>query len=502
MPLTLPAVLMALCLPIAAQPPAAGISTQVRSRDMAEPPSPFARGDGGEGISSARLRELGDTVALLPWCYRSGKEAALQFARAECNQLLLETGFNVFLTKSPTGAMPPPMPGTGVRKTSAQFEQLLRDGRALIGQTVTNQSDAPYTLPTVDQMIAIGDRLQTRYVLAGRAQWSTRNVWIGISNRVKSMCTVDVLVLDMSTRQLVLDARNVVADSTEQKNIYNTVTSVLSLNPLPLVLPGSVTPQEQTAVAVATARALEPWLKAQRILAALTQADESSELSEKPAPEEKFTTLVRPIGALHATLKFSDVDEKQVASLNADFARILTWHELALSYTKPNRLTLTATTPAQVKVTLLASEEMQRYSAGDNDKVAVQDLSVAPDRRLTLLDLCGVLTPEMFNFMRARFVRRETVDHVDAVVYDLTFWRGAGGAYQRAWIDPGRRILVKRSTYDRSGKLKATSTYRKPAEVAPGVWLPTRVEVTNPAAKTILALEVADVRIDQEENAR
>src|SRR5689334_8564822 len=58
-------------------------------------------------IQTAQSRELGDTVALLPWSYKNGKDPAVQSAREVCNQVLLETGFNVYLTKIPSGAIPP-----------------------------------------------------------------------------------------------------------------------------------------------------------------------------------------------------------------------------------------------------------------------------------------------------------------------------------------------------------------------------------------------------------
>ena len=77
-----------------------------------ESPVQAERGAFSESTKVSHLRELGDTVALLPWSYRNGKEAAIQSARESCNHLLLETGFNVFLIKSPSGAMPPAMSGT------------------------------------------------------------------------------------------------------------------------------------------------------------------------------------------------------------------------------------------------------------------------------------------------------------------------------------------------------------------------------------------------------
>ena len=277
------------------------------------------RGRGGN-LPMAHLPELGTTVALLPWSYRNGNALALQSAREVCNQLLLETGFNVFLTKSPTGAMPPAMPGSNASKQpESPFTHLLDQGRALLGQETNNQSNAPFVLPTLDQMTTIGEKVGTRYVLAGRAQWSRRNVWVGIAYRAKAICTVDVQLLDMSTGRLVLDAKNVVGDSTENKSPFNTITSVIALNPLPLMIPGSVTPQQQRAVTVAIARAMEPWIKTERIKAALTQADESGAAAAAiNGPVPKFSTLVAHLSDLQANMRVRVLDQQQVDAMNAD----------------------------------------------------------------------------------------------------------------------------------------------------------------------------------------
>jgi outer membrane lipoprotein-sorting protein len=479
----------------AAQPPAPRQPAR-QGADRNAPPAadrkPAERAD--FAAIEPHVRELGDTVALLPWSYRNGKDAALQSAREVCNQLLLETGFNVFLIKTATGAMPPAMPSSG-KHTVSPLAHLMDDTRQIAGRTIHGDPNAPYEMPTVEEMAAIGEKVQSRYVLAGRAEWSTRNVWVGIGNRAKSMCTVDLLILDRETRQLVLDARNIEGDSTENKNMFNAVTSVLSLNPLPLVLPGSVTPQEQRAVTVATAKALEPWLKKQRIRAALAQADLSAEEASPPA--EKFSTLVSPVTDLQATLHVEDANERQLASIDPDMARLLALRTVSLAYKEPNRLRLSADAPQHGELRLVLDDDTRRLSTGGRGKGAEQDLANAPTRHLSLLDFCGVLTPGLFETMRARYVRQEQTGDVQAVVYDLTYWRGDDISYQRLWIDPATHMALKREMYDRSNKLKAVTLYRKPAKASSDIWLPSEVEIRNAQGSRICRYTLADARVDQ-----
>ncbi len=89
---------------------------QIRNHSAVAPMPPQEQTDrteagaGGPDMS-APLRELGETVAIVPWNYKNSRDAAVQSAHEVCSQLLLGTGFNVFLIKSATGAMPPPMSG-------------------------------------------------------------------------------------------------------------------------------------------------------------------------------------------------------------------------------------------------------------------------------------------------------------------------------------------------------------------------------------------------------
>jgi hypothetical protein len=453
-----------------------------------EAPSQPARRD-------PHLLELGDTVALLPWSYKNGREAALQSGREVCNQILLETGFNVFLTKTVTGAMPPAMPNDASgKKAPAPFAHLMEDSRALVGQTVSDRTNGSYILPTVDQMVAIGERLKTRYVLAGRAQWSRRNVWVGVSNRAKAMCIVDVQVVDVANKKLVLDARNVEGDSTENKNMFNTVTSMITLNPLPLLFPGSATPQEQRAVTVATAKALEPWLRPQRIHAALAQADLSSELASDSTV--KFSSLVSPVTSVQATLKLSDVDEKQLGAIDPDVAKLFEDRTVNLDYKEPNSLRLRATTAKGEQAALVVDEDTRRYSSAEKDKGSPQDIANSPSRRISLLDFCGLITPGLLDNMRARYVTDDTIGPIHAAVYDLSYWRADDVSYQRVWIDPATRIVAKREVFDHNSKLKSVFLYHEPKEVATGISLPSRVEIQNPLRKRIATITIVDSAAD------
>lgn len=448
---------------------------------------------------TAHLSELGDTVALLPWSFKNGKDPAIQSAREICNQLLLETGFNVYLTKIPSGAIPPAMPGSSAsRKPESPFTHLLNQGRALLGQEVGNGSDAPFVLPTLDEMTVIGEKVGTRYILAGRAQWRQHNVWIGVSNRVKAVCTVDIEILDRDTGKLVLDAKNVEGDSTENKSPFNSITSIISMNPLPLVIPGSVTPHQQRAVTVAIATALEPWIKTERIKAALAQADESSEASSaNTGPMPKFSSLVSRLNDLQANMQVTVQNPKQVQALDGDLAKLATLQQITLEYKEPNRLRLSAVSSQEGPMALIVNEAQRIFMEPDRKILHKQNVSTNPNRRLSVLNFCGLLTPGLFDTLRARYVRQEQINGTNTVVYDLSYWGIEASPYHRVWIDPATHVILKRAMYDGGGKLKLIAYYEQPHQIAPNIWLPTRVEMRNADQQMFASFTLSAARINQ-----
>jgi len=438
------------------------------------------------------MRELGESVAIIPWNYKNSRDAAIQSSNEVCSQLLLGTGFNVFLIKSATGAMPPPKSGiSGSKKQQSAFEHLLTAGRNVITQDAPNRDNPAFALPTLDEMIKIGDRIHPRFVLAGRAQWRSRNVWIGVSNRIKSICTVDVRILDMNTRQLVLDAHGVEGDSTENKNLYNTFTNIMALNPLPLMIPGGVGPYEQRAVTVAIERAMHPWLKTERIRAALEQAEASQEMAAVNRPPSRFSALLSPVHDLQFSMHVAGPNGKPADVGDKDLNRLYALHDITVLYKESNQMRLTAAAPKAGNEVLLINDDERSFAVGQGKKVGHQDLSGNPAKRTFLFEFCGLLTMDIFDTMRARFVKQEALDGTPMLVYDLTYWGLDDGPYHRIWIDADKRLIRKRESFGADSKLKRITLYRQPTEVASYLWLPGQVDLQDGSHKPIASFKIS-----------
>src|SRR5205823_6457464 len=90
--------------------------------------------------------------------------------------------------------------------------------------------------------------------------WHTKSVWIGLGPKTKSDCTVDVLIVDVRSEEVALDAKQVKMDSTAKEDTLKALGSVFVSGLFTVVSGGPKTPHEQRAVQLATAKAMEPWL--------------------------------------------------------------------------------------------------------------------------------------------------------------------------------------------------------------------------------------------------
>lgn len=125
-----------------------------------------------------------------------------------------------------------------------------------------------------------------------------------------------------------------------------------------------------------------------------------------------------------------------------------------------------------------------------------EDLSVAPARRLSLLDFTGQFPAEVQEFLRAHFERQEERDSKNTMVFLLTYWGIEDGSYQRAWIDAKTHLLVRREIYRRGGKLQVIYRYLQPVEVKPDLWTASLIEIRGANDEIAATISVTNVQSD------
>jgi hypothetical protein len=191
-----------------------------------------------------------ETVAILPWIYENGTLGAQIAAKEFLKTTLTESLF--------------------FREDSFQ---IIPEARVTLTWTKDMGHDPGSErtgLPTPKELLKLGQKLGVDWVITGHAAWHTRSVWIGMGPKTKSDCTVDMVIVDVRKKELSLDARKVKMDSAPKDPPLKAATAVLlgvvtkgrffSTLPLTVISGGPKTPREQSAVQLAIAKAIQPWL--------------------------------------------------------------------------------------------------------------------------------------------------------------------------------------------------------------------------------------------------
>ena len=186
-------------------------------------------------LSCARAQSPApDRVAILPWVFELGTSGAQASAKGFLSAVLLK----------------------------ARLEELPQARTTLMWEDgMGKKHDAKRaTLPKSAELLKLGQKLDVDWVIAGRAKWHTRSLWVGMGPKTKSDCTVDMLIVDVRKQVVALDAKAVKMDSTAKENTLKAVGAIVLTPLFTVVSGGPKTPHEQRAVQLAIAKAIQPWL--------------------------------------------------------------------------------------------------------------------------------------------------------------------------------------------------------------------------------------------------
>lgn len=182
---------------------------------------------------------------------------------------------------------------------------------------------------------------------------------------------------------------------------------------------------------------------------------------------------------LRATVRQQTANQRELEKINKDFANSYRIKQMTARYKEPSKMRLESKVGV-VNVVYIINGNYKHVSAGPIK--ATDDISNAPGKRQSLMDF-GILTPSFMKLVNAKFLRYDHEGGVRYPVFELTWANSDDTSKHIVWMDGKTRTVVKRQWYNQQGKLMATFYYKNPVEAAPGIWVPTRVEVYNAEGK-------------------
>lgn len=181
-------------------------------------------------------------VAILPWVLRDGTETAMETARKTVDTLFEKINYEI-------------VPSTRVK--TVWEEELQHPALRLAVKGKDNYPE----LPTAKELLALGKSMKVDIVCAGRASWHTKSVWVNLGPKTKAECTVDIIIINVKTEEVVLEAKGVKADSTKSEKGLETAAALLVSVGFTALSGGPKTPHQQRSAQKAIGLAMEPWLK-------------------------------------------------------------------------------------------------------------------------------------------------------------------------------------------------------------------------------------------------
>jgi outer membrane lipoprotein-sorting protein len=178
---------------------------------------------------------------------------------------------------------------------------------------------------------------------------------------------------------------------------------------------------------------------------------------------------------LQMDVKAEGVRLGELRKINKDFANAYRFKWMKVYYKEPLKLRLESEVLSR-RITYILNGGIKLVIA-PGQRVR-DDVSNSPGKRQTPLDF-GFITPAVARQLDATFQREEKEGNTTLYVFKLEWNYGDDDATHIVWFDPEKRYTARRVWYSRTGKYRARFEYKEPVEAAPGIWIPTRVEVYN-----------------------
>ena len=226
-----------------------------------------------------------------------------------------------------------------------------------------------------------------------------------------------------------------------------------------------------------------------RSLTSISAALALAPLSVQAAPSIQSLTS-DPIKTLSATSEIVTENQDVLRTIDGDIALAYRLHRGALTYEQPGKLRIEATIPHFATGYYIINGNQKLTVAPFVHKV--QDTTGAPGKRQTLLDF-GLVPPELLTDYNATFLRHES----GLLCFQLQPKQIGETEKDLVWIDPKTHITTQRYNYGRDGKLTKILRYLNPLQVAPGIYVPTRVELYNTQNKLAGATVYQNIHVNQ-----
>jgi outer membrane lipoprotein-sorting protein len=218
---------------------------------------------------------------------------------------------------------------------------------------------------------------------------------------------------------------------------------------------------------------------------------------ERTKPLGDIARLATNLSDLEATIRVTKYDSAELDKIGPDFKTTYSLRNVTFQYKQPDKIRLEGRSQTRGGAVLIMNGAMRYFEVPKLKLKKSENLEAHPGKRQSLLEYAGLVSPGTLEFMDGKLLREEKLGGRDTIVYEMRYQGETRGSYYRIWIDKETRVTAKREWRDGADKLRATFLYSDAREIAPGVWLPTKVEVKNGEGISAAAVSISDIKPNQ-----
>ncbi len=168
--------------------------------------------------------------------------------------------------------------------------------------------------------------------------------------------------------------------------------------------------------------------------------------------------------------------------INKDFGLIYEWMkksrgDIAIRYKEPDQLRLDGRFGASMGSWIVnGTLQTVRLSIGLH---TTANLGNTPGKRKTLLDV-GLLSNDYLSYTDAQFMGVRPFHGIQCAMFKISYKnKNLDTSFRMVWIDPKTKVTLKREEYSQEGKLLSIWYYKDTVQVAPGIYMPTLIEIDD-----------------------
>jgi outer membrane lipoprotein-sorting protein len=207
-------------------------------------------------------------------------------------------------------------------------------------------------------------------------------------------------------------------------------------------------------------------------------------VSPESVMSEKIKDLTASLRILHEETNFDELGK-----IGGAFATSYRIPRYDLSYKWPNKLRAEGKA-GPVSAVVVYINDTKAFKALGIKKM--QDVKGQPGQKQSLMDVGIFARDWLTTDYQAAFVKRDGA----LIVFKCSQRNSNNRSHEIVWVNPKTAITERRLTYNGDNVLQKEIRYKNPKEIAPGIYLPTRIEIYNQFGKLGAAQTLEEARVN------